>query len=359
MKVKAFIHNAFSLNQGVSCDKNRVVLLDFIRGFAMILVVLGHSGVPGDYYLMLFHMPLFFILSGYTKFLRSEKTEAPFGTYFKKLFFSLMLPNYCFEIINSIIWCGQQWMRGKPLPTAMDWFHILTLPQHGEFGAMGHKFWFLPCMFVSSIFFYWILRLCKSKMGKVSVTVFLVLLADAVSRVSFSLPLQLDTAVLGTLFLMIGYLGGEFIRDALQTINPLADFIMILLMVFCVWFAKYNNAYLDMQTHYVQEYPYMLIAALSGSFACILIAKFLFIAAQNIYKYIFSIPFQFIRWCGANSLGVYLVHVEARSVTSVGIPMLSTDHWVILFMFLLLVTFPIVNTITAYFPFLFGKIRKR
>ena len=62
----------------------RLDWLDMAKGIGMILVVYGHSYGPSNYYVYLFHMPLFFILSGFL-FNREQR----FGTYFYKKFTGL------------------------------------------------------------------------------------------------------------------------------------------------------------------------------------------------------------------------------------------------------------------------------
>lgn len=48
-------------------DTKRNVFIDNLKGFAILLMVIGHSGCPElmFYYIYLFHMPLFFFISGY------------------------------------------------------------------------------------------------------------------------------------------------------------------------------------------------------------------------------------------------------------------------------------------------------
>lgn len=53
--------------------RQRDALVDFLRGAAMLLVLLHHSGCPLGPYILAFHMPHFFVLSGYA--------ESAFGGY--------------------------------------------------------------------------------------------------------------------------------------------------------------------------------------------------------------------------------------------------------------------------------------
>ena len=45
--------------------KQRDGVLDAMRGIGIVLMVVGHSGFAGTAYIYLFHMALFFMLSGY------------------------------------------------------------------------------------------------------------------------------------------------------------------------------------------------------------------------------------------------------------------------------------------------------
>ena len=45
--------------------KQRDPVIDSMRGIGIVLMVLGHSGFPGTDFIYLFHMALFFMLSGW------------------------------------------------------------------------------------------------------------------------------------------------------------------------------------------------------------------------------------------------------------------------------------------------------
>lgn len=63
-----FVKNIFSIHDNSIAKRD--YLIDFLRGSAMILVLLHHSGFPLGSVILAFHMPLFFILSGYIEFIR-------------------------------------------------------------------------------------------------------------------------------------------------------------------------------------------------------------------------------------------------------------------------------------------------
>lgn len=57
--------------------KQRDTVLDAMRGIGIVLMVVGHSGFGGSDFIYLFHMALFFMLSGY--FSARQKTPPPWA----------------------------------------------------------------------------------------------------------------------------------------------------------------------------------------------------------------------------------------------------------------------------------------
>lgn len=82
--------------------EGRIQILDYIRGMAILLVLLHHSGVPGGDWILAFYMPLLFFISGYTDFLR--KREWKFLDYIRTRFMRLMVPYFLFELANLLLW---------------------------------------------------------------------------------------------------------------------------------------------------------------------------------------------------------------------------------------------------------------
>lgn len=81
--------------------KNRIASIDIAKGIGIISVVLGHLLGEGQYlrdFIYAFHMPLFFIISGFLfhnkKFINSLKT----------LFKTLYIPYFFIIIFDSLIY---------------------------------------------------------------------------------------------------------------------------------------------------------------------------------------------------------------------------------------------------------------
>lgn len=102
----------------LSHNKQRYVWQDHCKGLAILLVVLGHmldhenlyhGETIGAYLIYGFHMPLFFLLSGYTLSVSTDNGLSDFSNYVKKHTKRILLPGILFIIleflIDSIIAC--------------------------------------------------------------------------------------------------------------------------------------------------------------------------------------------------------------------------------------------------------------
>ena len=81
--------------------KQRDPVLDSMRGIGIVLMVLGHSGFPGTGFIYLFHMALFFMLSGWFFSLRGGLVH-----FAKRKVVTLWLPfvlaNTAFTVLNNL-----------------------------------------------------------------------------------------------------------------------------------------------------------------------------------------------------------------------------------------------------------------
>lgn len=125
---------------------NRDVTIDILKGIGILAVIVGHLTSFGQQFIFSFHMPLFFILSGY---LFSTK---PFRTSVKSDFKRLILP-YCFtaiiiiaaySIVSIVLgkWVVLRWIAAAIWGSGAP--H--NAPIMGGFPAIG-AIWFLFALF--------------------------------------------------------------------------------------------------------------------------------------------------------------------------------------------------------------------
>ena len=79
-------------------DHNRESWIDTLRGIGILFVILGHCEPPFDKIIYSFHMPLFFLISGYL-----FKSKKNIKDYLKKIFLKYIIPYFLLCIINLLL----------------------------------------------------------------------------------------------------------------------------------------------------------------------------------------------------------------------------------------------------------------
>ena len=130
----------------VQQKKVRKAWIDALRAVAILFVVYGHRArtLPYLAFVNPIKMPLFFALSGYLFKIR----EGGDKVFFKKLFFSLVVPWLCLGLV--------------PLLFAFPFKGVDHSVANLVAFFCGKIFWFMPCFIVGEIFFYYTVKLCRN-----------------------------------------------------------------------------------------------------------------------------------------------------------------------------------------------------
>ena len=182
-------------------SSSRLEWIDICRGIGILLVVLGHSAPPFKLYIYAFHIPLFFLVSGYLWNSRySFKT-----TLVKSLkryiipYFILSILNLCIEMFFLLIQKESFDVVGKYI------IGIIYSRGNHEWMPNCGPLWFLTALFCS-ILIYKIIDLSYKKMFTKSLTVVIVsVLGYVISLTDIpKMPWNLDVALVSVLFLHLG-----------------------------------------------------------------------------------------------------------------------------------------------------------
>lgn len=75
--------------------------MDVAKGFSIILMILGHTSIPDSFSRLIysFHMPLFFIASGWM----TDWLKYSFSEYFSKKINTLVIPFFIYSTIVLIL----------------------------------------------------------------------------------------------------------------------------------------------------------------------------------------------------------------------------------------------------------------
>lgn len=130
-------------------EMNRITYIDLIKGFAIFLVVWGHIDTiqPIKSVIYSFHMPLFFILSGFfMNFQKGARVNV------KKLLRNLIIPYFATGLFIRICTLIIDYYNGN----ALDYKDLLSLPLvlwkwDNEVVSVG-AIWFLFVLFLGKIY---------------------------------------------------------------------------------------------------------------------------------------------------------------------------------------------------------------
>ena len=138
-------------------DKTRYIQMDIIRGISMILIVLAHTNSPINHFVYLFHLAMFFMLSGYFFKVDNVKDKKSLKIFIKKRIIRLYLPYVISNIIcillnNVFIKVNLYSGISHDFFTIKDLFNqIVMVLLFSNTTEMVGATWFLPILFSITI----------------------------------------------------------------------------------------------------------------------------------------------------------------------------------------------------------------
>ena len=286
---------------------SRLGYIDFAKGIAILSVIVGHlyqpPGLTGRV-IYSFHMPLFFIVSGY--FIKNFGIKKNIISSYK----GLLIP-YVFGTFMEMV--AEIWLAGDA--SGFDRVKILFLDMIGGFckDSTALPFfhgtwilWFLPCLFVTRLLFVVIMKTTENRKYQTSIRIILFSVLAFVGILSPLLenayfPWGLEIAFVSLPFLYSGYLFCNhkiFENKYKYVIAGIGLIIWIILL--------WRGYYIELALH---EWPGCYLAIIEG-----IIASYTVICFSQLADKV-PVLNRLIRWIGRNSLIILLIHnVEIRYV---------------------------------------------
>lgn len=306
--------------------KERLEYLDLVKGFSIILIVLGHIYRRGGLvskYIYSFHVPIFFIVTG---MLLKYKNENNIKKVIINRFKGIMIPYFIFDFFNIIVYLCLNGFTYQNI----CWNIIDTIILFGR-GAT----WFLPCLFIAEVSFIIIRNVFKN--DKVHIMCCLV---------CFFIPIFITApnAIIFVLFrsmIAIGFICfGYYIFEKQYYKN----YIFIILIILFIVLPKNSDAELY-ALKFGNVFLY-IVNAIVGSLMLITIFKKL--KTNKVLKNI-----------GTNSLIIMGTH---QNILNIIFYILNSRfegyiEGTILLFVVFIIEFPIIYIINNYLPFIIGKKR--
>ncbi|WP_298014468.1 acyltransferase family protein [uncultured Megasphaera sp.] len=279
-------------------NPKRIDWIDIAKGIAILLVIIGHTNPWGSTtrnFIYSFHMPLFFLLSGYTYRLAENKRD--FWIHLRQGIKHLLLPAVMVAIITVLAqWSMESdfsfsalWALVQRESEAFWWAAGIDMPSHPGLGAT----WFLISMFWSKVLLDGIHLLFPSENTGYIYT-FLGILGIFLGIRGKWLPQNFDVTCVVVLFIYLGMLWKKYA----EKVNEHEKFLFFCAVAFwltCLHF----NLYTELAGRY---YPYLAISIVESVFASYAFCCFCKALAAN---RIASLVWRFI---GMHTLLIYGTH---------------------------------------------------
>ncbi len=131
--------------------------IDILKGLGICLMVTGHCGFLFTHFIYLFHMPIFFIASGYV--FKMSYTESWQGVkqVVKKRVIGLLVPYFVFSILYIIVWNPFSQLHitdtspKTPADTLLSIVKVFCFKSEG--GPLAGALWFLRALFFTTFGF--------------------------------------------------------------------------------------------------------------------------------------------------------------------------------------------------------------
>ncbi len=165
-----------------------------------------------------------------------------------------------------------------------------------------YPLWFLPCLFFAELIFLKVSNLFAKKIYSFYRVIIVLSAAEYIigTYFYFQLPLGMDISLVAQLFLLIGFLIRK--NDFLHKIN--FSSLAVLLILFGAAF--YFNGSISMNARDYGNIFLFYIGGISGSLILMKISMFFADFSNRI--------FDFIKYCGKQSLGILMFHIPAINV---------------------------------------------
>ena len=261
--------------------------LDYARGLAMLLIIIGHANGISEIELKIiysFHVSLFFVISGmllrYTN--TAEKTWIHILNGWKK---HILIPAILWEAILSAFYYVVKDITFKQLI-------LNTVTMNFNLSVL----WFIPCLLIAEIIWILIIKACKRGLPGYVICIIASGFAIAAELVNI---LFIRRILIATVFIIIGYVIEQM--QAKKIDHYIHSTWTIFWGLCIIWgISMFLNIRVDLSAGLIGNVFLYYIHSIAGSMLVITICKWL---PQKL---------QVLGWIGRNTMGCLVTHVFIR-----------------------------------------------
>lgn len=280
--------------------KKRIDYIDMVKGFSIMMIVLGHIISPSSYifiWMYSFHVPIFFILVGWLAY-KKEYKNISMKELIKKEIKSLLYPYFMFSMIFVIYDIGEFFLSKEQ--TSINFIIkdiLMTISLHGN-----KTLWFLTCLFFAKIIYSYQKHRFSDKAIWISNMIILIMICFISHFILEKMPTDtginfylrkiiytISRPMVAVLFIHIG----ECLHTHMQ--KKTYSWILIISCMTLNVFLAFGNGRVDLYSMKLNSIFLYFLESTIGSLGIILFF-------QKVK------PNRFIRYVGKNSLIIMITH---------------------------------------------------
>ena len=291
--------------------KNRIEWVDCAKGLAIILVVYGHALTYFSpnfdsivHVIYSFHMPLFFVLTGYVSAYSYDSED--FFAFYKKKNITLMKPYFLYAVVLLLFKVLKNCLSGKTLSGGNINCIINTILITRK--SFISELWFLPCLLIAHCLMFFVAKR-KTIFSWMSVTLCFGVALLLRNTFNIALPCNLDNALLALPFIFGGVQWRIAAKDNKKEFSVIGIFIVALTVFTGVNFVEISQGYsVDYFADIIiGNVPLFIFTATTGTAVIILCSKFVTGCKNRFVK-------NYLMKCGRNSLSIYGLHYVVLAI---------------------------------------------
>ena len=216
---------------------NRLKYIDWIKGFAMILVVFGHVYTVYDsrfrQWIYSFHVPIFFFISGYLLYNSYiKKNEMNYDVI--KSIKTIFIPYITFSIFNIIAQALYSHIRNKDVLDSIKYQAERLINLRGVTAT-----WFLITLFIVVVLFKFLYKTFKNKKLFIISIIILLLIPFIYQNVNSEYIKALYKSFIALFFFTVGFFSYKYTSE--KDIPWLATILMFVGSIICSYYLGYSN----------------------------------------------------------------------------------------------------------------------
>ena len=254
------------MNEIATDKKGRVLVLDIAKGIGVFFVIAGHAPSIFPEYIRFwigsFHMPLFFLISGY--FAKPIREKLLLSKSLVKKIRKLFFP----YIVYSIIWILLSYFSGCIKMSELKKNLVNTI-----IGTVDGVQWFFLCLFVVSVLFIIITYFVKTDILITIIVATFVVAGYSMGRLGVSNLFRFGTACYSIGFYYLGYLTHKHRESVIKRFNKYKIHIIVAVVITELVVLMLNRYVLDLMVNYEIDILFNYYIALSGCVMVYVISK--------------------------------------------------------------------------------------